>query len=63
MKIPIEEIKRHLPNEGLGYEMTTLAYIPPEESLRRAADKIEQDRKDRATILAWLEYVNNSPTD
>jgi len=56
MQIPIEAIKRQLPQANDGYSMTTLAYIPPEEQLRRAANKIEQDREDRRVIQEWLDY-------
>ena len=47
MQIPIEAIKRQLPD---------LAYIPPEALLRIPADKIEQDREDRRVIKEWLRY-------
>lgn len=60
---PIQAIKRQLPDSNDGYGMTTLAYIPPEEVLRRQADKIEQDREDRRAIQAWLTHIENLKKD
>ena len=56
MQTPIEAIKRQLPQSNYGYFTTTLAYLPQEEALRRAASKIEQDREDRRVIQEWLDY-------